>query len=120
MIRSAGATRSRSEQRSAATRWPWLALARLTTPDGTAADIDVEIVPLVRALWRIGLVTTASCQDFGEGTAGHGAPTRAPLVRRRRLHRLLHRLGMAQDADTAQIPKDQVPDLTRTLEHMTG
>jgi hypothetical protein len=43
---------------------------RLTTPDGTDADIDTEIVPLVRALWRLGLATTASCQDFGEGTAG--------------------------------------------------
>jgi hypothetical protein len=43
---------------------------RLTTPDGTRADIDTEIVPLVRALWALGLTTTASCQDFGEGTAG--------------------------------------------------
>src|SRR5712664_3422691 len=43
---------------------------RLTTPDGTKADIDTEIVPLVRALWALGLTTTASCQDFGEGTAG--------------------------------------------------
>jgi hypothetical protein len=43
---------------------------RLCAPDGTQADIDTEIVPLVRALWALGLVTTASCQDFGEGTAG--------------------------------------------------
>lgn len=43
---------------------------RLPAPDGTVADIDTEIVPLVRALWALGLVTTASCQDFGEGTAG--------------------------------------------------
>jgi hypothetical protein len=43
---------------------------RLTAPDGTQADIDTEIVPLVRALWALNLVTTASCQDFGEGTAG--------------------------------------------------
>jgi hypothetical protein len=42
----------------------------LSAPDGTQADIDTEIVPLVRALWALGLTTTASCQDFGEGTAG--------------------------------------------------
>jgi hypothetical protein len=43
---------------------------RLTAPDGTQADIDTDIVPLVRALWALNLATTASCQDFGEGTAG--------------------------------------------------
>jgi len=43
---------------------------RLSAPDGTQADIDTEIVPLVRTVWAHGLVTTASCQDFGEGTAG--------------------------------------------------
>jgi hypothetical protein len=43
---------------------------RLTAPDGTQADIDIEVVPLVQALWALGLTTTASCQDFGEGTAG--------------------------------------------------
>ena len=31
---------------------------RLTAPDGTLADIDSEIVPLVRALWALGLATT--------------------------------------------------------------
>jgi hypothetical protein len=43
---------------------------RLTAPDGTQADIDTDIVPLVRALWALNLATTASCQDFGDGTAG--------------------------------------------------
>ena len=43
---------------------------RLAAPDGTEADIDTDIVPLVRAVWALGLATTASCQDFGEGTAG--------------------------------------------------
>jgi hypothetical protein len=42
----------------------------LTAPDGTQADIDTDIVPLIRALWALNLATTASCQDFGEGTAG--------------------------------------------------
>jgi len=36
----------------------------------TATRVDTEIVPLVQALWALGLATTASCQDFGEGTAG--------------------------------------------------
>jgi hypothetical protein len=43
---------------------------RLTAPDGTEADIDTEIVPVVRALWALGLATTGSCQDFGEGVEG--------------------------------------------------
>lgn len=46
---------------------------RLTAPDGTEVDIDDEIVPLVRAVWALGLNTTASCQDFGDGTAGQRA-----------------------------------------------
>jgi hypothetical protein len=141
----------------------------LTAPDGASADIDVEIVPLVRALWRLGLATTASCQDFGEGTAGQRSANprpswyggdafiayytgwawlKMPVPDALRLATLLlgtdfrdrvarrwqhgswrmhipvifdvdH--GITPD-DTAQIhlPKDQVPDLTQTLEHMTA
>ena len=51
---------------------------RLTAPDGTQADIDNEIVPLIRALWALNLATTASCQDFGEGTAGQRAACQRP------------------------------------------
>lgn len=43
---------------------------RLTTPNGSQAEIDTEMVPLILALWALNLTTTASCQDFGEGTAG--------------------------------------------------
>lgn len=43
---------------------------RLTTPNGTQVDIDTDIVPLIRAVWALNLATTASCQDFGDGTAG--------------------------------------------------
>ena len=49
---------------------------RLTTPNGAEADIDVEMVPLVRTLWALDLTTTASCQDFGEGTAGQRSANR--------------------------------------------
>lgn len=48
---------------------------RLTAPDGTEVDIDEGIVPLVRAVWALGLNTEASCQDFGDGTAGQRAAT---------------------------------------------
>ena len=43
---------------------------RLTAPDGVQVDIDDDMVALVRALWSLGLETTACCQDFGDGTAG--------------------------------------------------
>lgn len=46
---------------------------RLTTPTGVQAEIDVEIVPLVKALWSLDLMTISSCQDFGEGVAGQRA-----------------------------------------------
>lgn len=42
----------------------------LTDPGGEPVDIDVEMVPLVRALWSLGLRTSSCCQDFGEGTEG--------------------------------------------------
>lgn len=34
----------------------------LIAPDGTAADIDTEIVPLVHALWALGLKRTVVCR----------------------------------------------------------
>jgi hypothetical protein len=48
----------------------------LTTPDGSQAEIDADMVPLVRALWALNLTTVASCQDFGEGTAGQRRASR--------------------------------------------
>jgi hypothetical protein len=42
----------------------------LIARDGSRVEIDTEMVPLIRVLWALGLTTTASCQDFGEGTAG--------------------------------------------------
>ena len=46
---------------------------RLTAPDGAQVAIDDDMVALVCALWSLNLETTASCQDFGEGTAGQRA-----------------------------------------------
>lgn len=45
---------------------------RLTLPTGGQADIDLEMIPLVQALWAAGLSTAACCQDLGESIA-HGA-----------------------------------------------
>jgi hypothetical protein len=42
----------------------------LTTPSGERVEIDAAMVPVVRSLWRLGLATTACCQDVGEATAG--------------------------------------------------
>jgi hypothetical protein len=46
---------------------------RLHTPSGEVADIDDEMVPLVRAIWALDLKTISSCQDFGDGVAGQRA-----------------------------------------------
>ncbi|MGY3682520.1 hypothetical protein ACVWXU_006143 [Streptomyces sp. TE33382] len=51
----------------------------LTAPDGEQADIDTEMVPVVRELWRRGYTTTACCQDVGEATAGVRAQRETPL-----------------------------------------
>ncbi|GAA4908279.1 hypothetical protein [Streptomonospora salina] len=52
---------------------------RLVLPDGGEADIDAELVPLMRALWSLGLSTLGCCQDHGEaiGDNGHRSPTSA-------------------------------------------
>src|SRR6266702_930829 len=42
----------------------------LTTPLGEQVEIDAEIADLIQRLWEMGLATSASCQDFGEATAG--------------------------------------------------
>lgn len=41
----------------------------LTTPSGEKVDIDIEMVPVVREVWRLGLTTTACCQNVGDATA---------------------------------------------------
>jgi hypothetical protein len=45
------------------------AAQRLETPDGGEAGIDVDMVPLVRTLWAMGLRTAGCCQDLGESVA---------------------------------------------------
>ncbi|MFC9973861.1 hypothetical protein ACFVH6_23480 [Spirillospora sp. NPDC127200] len=52
----------------------------LLTPDGTTAHIDVEMIPVVRALWSAGLTTVGCCQDSGEyaEAARNSKPDREP------------------------------------------
>jgi len=47
----------------------------VTTPAGTVVDIDVEMIPVVRILWRLGLSTVGCCHDLGESLAGGGHRT---------------------------------------------
>jgi hypothetical protein len=54
----------------------------VTTPDGPAVDIDVEIAPLVEQLWRLGYRTKVACQDMGESIL-HGGTRVAPPDRER-------------------------------------
>ncbi|MEV5509068.1 hypothetical protein [Streptomyces orinoci] len=51
----------------------------LTTPAGDAVEIDLDMVPVVRELWRLGIKTTACCQDVGEATAGVREQRDTPL-----------------------------------------
>jgi hypothetical protein len=44
---------------------------RLELPGGGEAVIDTDMVPLIRALWALGLQTTGCCQDLGESVATH-------------------------------------------------
>ena len=39
---------------------------RLTAPDGSRASIDVQLAPLIKALWAAGYETIGCCQDLGE------------------------------------------------------
>jgi len=51
----------------------------LTTPAGDRVDIDIEMVPVIRELWRLGFTSTTCCQDVGEATAGVRAQRDSPL-----------------------------------------
>ncbi|MEV8055129.1 hypothetical protein AB0P37_01030 [Streptomyces antimycoticus] len=51
----------------------------LTTPNGERVDIDTEMLPVIRELWRLSFTTSACCQDVGEATAGVRAKRATPL-----------------------------------------
>ncbi|WP_067453405.1 hypothetical protein [Actinomadura macra] len=44
----------------------------LVTLDGHEVNIDLEMVPLVQELWRLGLETKVACQDAGEAVREGG------------------------------------------------
>ncbi|NEA29675.1 hypothetical protein [Actinomadura bangladeshensis] len=85
----------------------------LTTPDGQRVDIDVEMVPLVQQLWRLGFRTKVACQDAGKAVL-HGG-TRAPEADRPHLaDRTLGRAWLIVHADQAPHLLDAVPELAGT------
>jgi hypothetical protein len=45
---------------------------RLIIPETGPVDIDVEMVPLMRQLWAMGLTTLGCCQDFGDSILHNG------------------------------------------------
>lgn len=57
---------------------------RLVLPSGEETDVDVEMVPLVRRLWAMGLETTGCCQDFGESILNNGHRSTSPNNARQR------------------------------------
>ena len=54
------------------------------THEDRAAEVDVELAPVILEIWRAGIDTIHSCQDVGENVAGlaAGLPHLADVVRR--------------------------------------
>ncbi len=42
---------------------------RSPLPGPARISVDEEMAPLLAEVWRLGLLTWASCQDWGDGTA---------------------------------------------------
>lgn len=51
----------------------------LTNRETKPVEIDAEMVPTIRELWRLNYTTLACCQDVGEATAGVRAQADKPL-----------------------------------------
>ena len=51
----------------------------LTSREGRPVEIDTDMVPTIRELWRLNYTTLACCQDVGEATAGVRAQADEPL-----------------------------------------
>lgn len=47
----------------------------LTTPNGERVEIDINLIPLIEALWGAGYDTIGCCQDLGESLRNY--PRRA-------------------------------------------
>jgi hypothetical protein len=45
---------------------------RLSTATGESVPVDVELVPVIKALWALDLRTLMCCQDVGAAMAGGG------------------------------------------------
>ncbi|HEY0539829.1 MAG TPA: hypothetical protein VGD53_15745 [Actinoallomurus sp.] len=57
---------------------------RLLAPGAGEIDVDVEMVPLIRRLWVIGLETKGCCQDFGDSILKNGHRSTSPDDARQR------------------------------------
>ncbi|MGI8334036.1 hypothetical protein ACRYCC_29135 [Actinomadura scrupuli] len=53
----------------------------LAAPEGETVPVDVELVPVIRALWALDLRTLMCCQDIGEAMAGGGIRSMAEPAR---------------------------------------
>jgi len=51
----------------------------LTSREGRPVEIDTDMVPAIRELWRLNYTTLACCQDIGEATADVRAQADEPL-----------------------------------------
>lgn len=47
----------------------------MTAPGGEVVEVDVEMVPLMAEVWRLGFTTLVCCQDAGEAVLGGGTRT---------------------------------------------
>ncbi len=56
----------------------------LVTPGGEGYEIDIEMVPLIRRLWDMGLTTKGCCQDFGDSILNNGHRSTSPGDSRQR------------------------------------
>lgn len=84
----------------------------LTAPDGRQVHIDVEMVPLIRQLWRLGYLTKVACQDAGEAVREGG--TRAAEADRPRLAaRTMGRAWLIVRAEQGPQLLDAVGELAR-------
>ncbi|MEU8799554.1 hypothetical protein [Spirillospora sp. NPDC048819] len=84
----------------------------MTTPDGDTVNIDVEMVPLVVELWRLGYVTKVACQDAGEAVREGGTRV-AKADRTRVAARTMARAWLIVQADQGPQLLDSLEELDR-------
>lgn len=84
----------------------------MTTPSGEKVEIDVEMVPLIRQVWRLGYATLLCCQDAGESILNGG--TRTPADQRDSA------AARNQGRAWVKVLADQCPRLLAALEPLSA